>query len=162
MNKSTENLTGIVRVDDIDAKTMKTLLKFIYQNKFTFEEATDLDVLMAANKYNIVDLVAKCEKYILMDLSKKNIMDILAISKFLPTTNKIFEKAMNFYHQMEDTKNVFQGKIWTVQATKGSVGVPVIYRYRFTGKWQNFHYRFTGKWKSIYRFFRGENGSFYS
>jgi hypothetical protein len=32
-----------------------------------------------------------------------------------------------------------------------SVGVPVIYRYRFTGKWQIFHYRFTGKWKSIYR-----------
>jgi hypothetical protein len=26
-----------------------------------------------------------------------------------------------------------------------SVGVPVIYRYRFTGKWQIFHYRFTGK-----------------
>jgi hypothetical protein len=119
MNKSTENLTGIVRVDDIDAKTMKTLLKFIYQTKFTFEEATDLDVLMAANKYNIVDLVAKCEKYILMDLSKKNIMNILAVSKFLPTTNKIFEKAMEYYHQMEDTKNVFQGKIWTVQATKG-------------------------------------------
>jgi hypothetical protein len=32
-----------------------------------------------------------------------------------------------------------------------SVGVPVIYRYRFSGKWQNFHYRFTSKWKSIYR-----------
>jgi hypothetical protein len=34
--------------------------------------------------------------------------------------------------------------------TETSVGVPVIYRYRFTGKWQIFHYRFTGKWKSIY------------
>jgi hypothetical protein len=34
---------------------------------------------------------------------------------------------------------------------RASVGVPVIYRYRFTGKRQYFHYRFTGKWKSIYR-----------
>jgi hypothetical protein len=110
-NKCTENLTGTVRVDDIDAKTMKTLLKYMYQNRITFEEATNLDVLMAANKYNIVDLVAKCEKYVLMNMSMKNIMNILAIGKFLPTS-KIFEKAMEFFHQMEGTKNIHQGKIW--------------------------------------------------
>jgi hypothetical protein len=109
MNKFAENLTGTVQVDDIDAKTMKTLLCYMYKNRITFEEATDLDVLMAANKYNVVDLVAKCEKYILVNLSKKNILDVFAISKFLPTL-KIFEKAMEFFHQMKDTKNVFQGK----------------------------------------------------
>jgi hypothetical protein len=63
-NKCTENLTGTIRVDDIDAKTMKTLIKYMYQNKVTVEEVTDLDVLIAANKYIVVDLIAKCEKYI--------------------------------------------------------------------------------------------------
>jgi hypothetical protein len=34
----------------------------MYQNRITFQEATDLDVLMAADKYNIVDLVANMRK----------------------------------------------------------------------------------------------------
>jgi hypothetical protein len=54
-NKCTENTTGTVRVDDIDAKTMNTMIKYLYHNKITYEEATDLDLIVAANKYNIVD-----------------------------------------------------------------------------------------------------------
>jgi hypothetical protein len=111
MNKCMENLTGTVRVDDINAKTMKTMINYMYQSKVTFEEVTDLDVLVAANKYNIVELVAKCEKYILMNLSMTNVLDVLAIGKFLPTT-KMFEKAMDFFRQNAGRKDVLGGPKW--------------------------------------------------
>jgi hypothetical protein len=57
----------LFRVNDIKAKNM-------YQNKITFEDVTNLDDLIAADKYNIVDLVAKCKKYIFMNLSMRNIL----------------------------------------------------------------------------------------
>jgi hypothetical protein len=110
-NTFTEKLTGSVQVDDIDAKTMKTLLKYMYQNKITCEEVTDLDVLIAADKYNIVDLAAKCEKYILLNLSRRNIMDVLAITKLIPSS-KIFEKAMLFFNKKNYAKNLHLGQRW--------------------------------------------------
>jgi hypothetical protein len=97
-NKCTENTTGTIHVDDIDAKTMNTMLKYLYHNKITYEEATDLDLIVAANKYNIADLVAKCEKIIFLTMSMTSIMDVLVVSKLLPTPD-LFEKAKMFYNQ---------------------------------------------------------------
>jgi hypothetical protein len=110
-NKCTDSLTGTVQVDDINAKTMKTLINYMYQNKVTLEEVTDLDVLNAAKKYNVVDLIAKCEKYIVLNLSMKNVLDVLAVGKSLPTL-KIFEKAMEFFRQNAGRKNVLECPRW--------------------------------------------------
>jgi hypothetical protein len=49
----TEKITGTIRIEDFDAKTMNTMFKYMYQNKITYEEATDLNLIVAANKYNI-------------------------------------------------------------------------------------------------------------
>jgi hypothetical protein len=97
-NKCTENTTGTIHVDDIDAITMNTMIKYLYHNKITYEEATDLYLIVAANKYNIVDLVAKCQKIIFLTMSMTNILDVLAVSKLLPTPD-LFEKAKLFYNQ---------------------------------------------------------------
>jgi hypothetical protein len=103
-NKGTENTTETICVDDIDAKTMKTLIKYLYHDKITYKEATDLNLIVAANKYNIVDLFAKCEKIIILTMSMTNIMDVLAVSKLLPTLD-LFEKATLFYNQNFGQKN---------------------------------------------------------
>jgi hypothetical protein len=110
-NQCTEQITGTVRVDDINAKTMNTLLKYLYQNKITYEEATDLNLIVAANKYNIVDLVSKCEQIILLTMSMENIMDILAVAKLLPTPN-LFKKALLFFNQRTDHSQVQHGLKW--------------------------------------------------
>jgi hypothetical protein len=107
----TENITGIVRVEDISAETMNTLLKYMYQNKITYDEAKDLNLIVAANKYNIVDLVSKCEKIILLTLSMTNIMDVLVVSKLLPTPY-LFEKAILFFNQRMVGQKVHQGNRW--------------------------------------------------
>jgi hypothetical protein len=67
-----------------------------HQNKITSEEAMDVNLIVAANKYNIVDLVSKCEKIIPMIMSLTNIMDVLAVTKLLPTPN-LFEMAKSFF-----------------------------------------------------------------
>jgi hypothetical protein len=111
MSKCTEQINGKVQIDDIEAKTMETVIKYMYQNKITFREATDLNVLIAANKYNVVDLVLKCEENILLNLSMTNVLDILAIGHFLPTPN-IFDKAMAFFRQIAGRQKVREGQKW--------------------------------------------------
>jgi hypothetical protein len=110
-NQFTENITGTVQVDDINAKTIKTVIKYMYQKKITEDEAMDLNLIVAANKYNIVDLVSKCEKIILLTMSMKNIMDILAIAKLLPTPN-LFEKARLFFSERMGREKVQEGPKW--------------------------------------------------
>jgi hypothetical protein len=59
MTGCTENQKGVVQVDDFDAKTMKTLLAFIYGNNIDKKDA-DMDLLMAADKYILPGLVSRC------------------------------------------------------------------------------------------------------
>jgi hypothetical protein len=110
-NQCTEQITGTVHVDDINAKTMNTLVKYMYQTKITIDEAMDLNLIVAADKYNIVDLVLKCEKIIVLTMSMKNIMDILAVAKLLPTPD-LFEKAKLFFNERKDREKVQDGPKW--------------------------------------------------
>jgi hypothetical protein len=110
-NQCTEKITGTVLVDDINAKTMNTLLKYMYRTKITDEEAMDLNLIVAANNYNIVDLVLKCEKIVLLTMSMKNIMDILAVTKLLPTPY-LFEKARLFFSERMGREKVQEGQKW--------------------------------------------------
>jgi hypothetical protein len=52
MVESSENQTGVVKVNDINGKTMKSLLKYIYQDRVE-EEDVDVDLLLAADKYDL-------------------------------------------------------------------------------------------------------------
>jgi hypothetical protein len=94
-NKCTENTTGTVHIDDINAKTMNTLLKHLYQYKITSEEATDLNLIVAASKYNIVDIVEKCEKIILLMMSMKNIRGH-QYQLFLPASTRSVPPGLHF------------------------------------------------------------------
>jgi hypothetical protein len=107
----TEKITGTIRIEDFDAKTMNTMFKYMYQNKITYEEATDLNLIVAANKYNIVDLVFKYEKIISLTMSMTNILDVLAVSHYLPTLI-LYEKAISFFNQRIGHKEVLQGPKW--------------------------------------------------
>jgi hypothetical protein len=110
-NQCAEQITGTVLVSDINAKTMNMMLKYMYGTKITDEEAMDLNLIVAADKYNIVDLVLKCEKIVLLTMSMKNIMDILAIAKLLPTPN-LFEKARLFFSERMGREKVQEGQKW--------------------------------------------------
>jgi hypothetical protein len=82
-----------------------------HQNKITSEEAMDLNLIVAANKYNVVDLVSKCEKIIPLNMSLRNIMDVLAVTKLLPTPN-LFERAKQFFSHGVGRQKINLGPIW--------------------------------------------------
>jgi hypothetical protein len=111
MTEFSEKISGTIHIEDFNAKTMNTMLKYMYQNKITYKEATDLNLIVAANKYNIVDLVLKCEKIISLTMSMTNILDVLAVSYYLPTMI-LYEKAISFFSQRMGKKEALQGPKW--------------------------------------------------
>ncbi len=76
---TSESQTGIVQVKDLSPTCMEELLHYIYFNRLfqnikPTEEVKDL--LIAADKYNIIDLKTLCEHKLISILSKCNVGDI--------------------------------------------------------------------------------------
>jgi hypothetical protein len=56
-----EGLTAEVAIDDIGPATLKTVVDFLYTDKVE-ENAINLDLLVAADKYNLAGLFYKCDQ----------------------------------------------------------------------------------------------------
>jgi hypothetical protein len=83
MVESSNNQTGVVKVDDIDAKNIKkTLLKYIYEDQVEVEDV-DANLFLAGDKYNLPGLVCQCKSTLVYTMSTENIFDILMASRLL-------------------------------------------------------------------------------
>ena len=77
MNK---NKASHAKFDDIDSKTMLELLRFIYSGQITNIEEVDLELLIAANRFGIVDLKDICVSSLMETFPQKNFTKILKIA----------------------------------------------------------------------------------
>jgi hypothetical protein len=91
MPSYTENQTGVVQVDDFDAKTMKIVLSYIYGNKINKNDG-DIDLLLAADKYNLPGLVQCCERSIISELFLNDAWEALLSSRLI-SYKSIFDAA---------------------------------------------------------------------
>jgi hypothetical protein len=82
MTSSTENQKGVVQIDDFDAKTMKTVLAYIYGNNIGKNDG-DLDLILAADKYNLAGLMKCCERSIISELSLNDAWEALLSSRLI-------------------------------------------------------------------------------
>jgi hypothetical protein len=110
MANTVENNTRSVHIKDISAKTMKAFLKFVYQCKAS-ESDLDIDLLVAADKYNISELVLQCEDQILSGLTENNALDILALGTMSPT-KRIHDEVVSYIRHNCDGEFNKNGERW--------------------------------------------------
>jgi hypothetical protein len=110
MTNSTENQTGFVKIEDIKAATMQKLLKFIYKGQVTEQDALDINLWFAADKYNITALVSQCQDSILNNLSLDNVLNVLAKCHLLVSEDIIKELTNNLIRANAATFVI--GKDW--------------------------------------------------
>ena len=72
-----ENKSGIVKIDDIDADVIDEILCYIYTGKTKNMAKLARQLYAAANKYQILDLTAKCEEHFIFNLNNENVIDLL-------------------------------------------------------------------------------------
>ena len=97
-NKSlTEKKTRIMKIEenDISYVVMGRLLYFLYHDKVKNDKMINPDLLLAADKYNILGLLDECCKHFESTLSLQNALDILVLAE---TTNQknLFDTASRF------------------------------------------------------------------
>jgi len=73
----TEGNSGEVKVDDIKADVMETMIYFMYNQKVLDAKQINEELLLAADKYNIANLVKLCCEQLKAKISLENALDIL-------------------------------------------------------------------------------------
>ena len=94
MSDSKEEQNGIIEIEDISAKTMKTFLNFMYKDDLEIEEI-DCNLLIAAEKYNFKRLFNICLKQIEKMIDANTVMEI-TIAAYLVDNKQLLMKASEF------------------------------------------------------------------
>ena len=94
MTDSKEEQNGIIEIEDISAKTMKTFLKFMYKDDLEIEEI-DCNLLIAAEKYNFKRLFNICLKQIEKMINANTVMEITTAA-YLIDNEQLLLKASEF------------------------------------------------------------------
>ena len=102
---SNEATSGKIEITDASAITMKNLLFYIYHEDLHEDDPKIIvDLLMAAEKYAISDLVNMCVTVLEESLSEKNVVDVMTAAFLLPNQEDLFELAyqLNFKLRIEN------------------------------------------------------------
>ena len=96
-----EAKSGVVKIDDFKANTMETLLYFLYSEVVKDTEMINTELLHAAEKYNIPELLEICSDYLKQNLSLTNVLDVL-VSAHLTNQKTLFDAASDFTYRNRD------------------------------------------------------------
>ena len=93
--KKLETKNGEVKIDDVKPEVMETLIYFVYHDTIQDELKINNELLIAAEKYNILGLIDVCAVYLEANLSLENGLDVM-ISAYLTNQKSLFAAASNF------------------------------------------------------------------
>lgn len=87
-----------VEITNVDPITFKHLLSFIYTGKFKTNGIEDwLKILIAANKYSMQSLVAKCETIMPYKLTPDNVVGVLLVALDVKSTSLKKKNVLSLY-----------------------------------------------------------------
>ena len=95
----TELQDGVLKIEDIDAHTMKVFLEYMYTDSIKTEEI-NCKVLMAAHKYNFERLFSECSEHLKFSISKENVVEIIRAA-YLLDADDLFRKAVLAIKKMD-------------------------------------------------------------
>nr|XP_015918374.2 speckle-type POZ protein B-like [Parasteatoda tepidariorum] len=79
-----ENESNVVKVSDVDPETLKSFLEFLYTGSVDIIDGESaLELLIIADKYQVLSLIDTCSKFALSALSLENACKILYLSDLL-------------------------------------------------------------------------------
>ena len=70
---------GVMKIDekDVNSDTMEQFLHYLYFQKVKDNKMINTDLMIAADKYNVKELLDFCTKYLESNLSDENALDVL-------------------------------------------------------------------------------------
>ena len=108
----TESTSGKIKVTDISTITMESLLYYIYHDELDNEKINE-ELLIAAEKYEVLGLVWICLNHLKENLSVHNAVNIL-ISSHLVDYKELFNRATQFIvkHIVKHKREIVENDAW--------------------------------------------------
>ena len=106
-NGMKENQDNAIKITDIKYEVFQELLRFIYTGKIENIDIVANDLLVAADKYVISELLIMCEQYLQSNLSLDNVIDMLVLADN-HNANNLRQSAIKLFtadKKVADTKN---------------------------------------------------------
>merc|ERR1711874_307091 len=119
--KMTESESGEVKIYDVKADTLETMIYFIYHDKVSNEKKINADLLILAERYNVRPLTALCVEYLGENLSVENALDVL-VSANLTNKKVLFDAAADFV--LKNRGNLVETDAWN----KLSENDPILFK----------------------------------
>ena len=94
-NRFKEAADGQTKIDDIPAQVMETLLHFVYKDHVAAHTDINVDLLKAADYYDIQGLVAICTSYFQNNLTVENALEIMTAAA-LTNSKPLLAAAIKF------------------------------------------------------------------
>ena len=105
-NEMVEATSGEIKIVDIPADAMENLLYYVYHDSLKSITMITPDLLLAAEKYDIPDLVKMCVDLMAANMNDTNVVNIMT-SSFLTNKKELFKMACKFvFKQSGDGRRV--------------------------------------------------------
>jgi speckle-type POZ protein len=75
-----EAQSGVIHIKDIEHDVLVEMCRFLYYDEIPKLQTLALKLLIAADKYMISDLAAKCCQYLMTNITANNFLDILTFA----------------------------------------------------------------------------------
>jgi speckle-type POZ protein len=76
-----EKKSGVIVAEDIDGETMLEMLRFIYTGTVENFETIALNLIYAAEKYELPDLKSMCDTKLLEQISEETVLEYIELTE---------------------------------------------------------------------------------
>ncbi|RWS23168.1 roadkill-like protein [Leptotrombidium deliense] len=90
-----ESINGQIVISDFKSETIEKMIHFLYTDEVEDNSTKDFELLLAADKYDLLNLKSFCINSILNNLSIDNCIDLMLKSDFCPL-QELKDKIINF------------------------------------------------------------------
>merc|ERR1719510_1820735 len=107
--KFVESESGEVKIDDVKADTLETMVYFMYHDKVLDEKMINADLLILADRYNVRPLTTVCVEYLEQNVFLENAVDVL-VSAHLANQETLFNVAKNFVWDKKENSIIINSR----------------------------------------------------
>ena len=75
-----ETITGVIEIEDLKPEVFQEVLHFLYTNELMPKDNLVQEILIAADRYEIDDLIRRCEDFLIEKLTVENVISLLQFS----------------------------------------------------------------------------------
>ena len=112
-NSFKENVQKEIEINDTDSDVFQELLRFIYSGEIKNMNDIVYELLVAADKYIIKELLTKCEQYLYSNLNVDNVINIISLADNYNAIN-LKKCAINFFIAHRKVVNIDENKFFEI------------------------------------------------